>query len=348
MATIIERRRKDGRKYFTAQIVRKRQGHTYREARSFDRKQAAAAWAERREDELSQPGALDRASHDAKLGEIITRYLSESERKIGRTKAQVLRAIARHDIGEIQCSRITAPDLVAFAKTLSVSPQTAQYYLSTLGAIFRLARPAWGYPLNREVVRDALVATKDLGLTAKSRQRTRRPTLGELDRLMEHFTSVKERRPDTVPMQKIIPFAIFSTRRQEEITTIRWSDYEGNRVLVRDMKHPNDKVGNDVWCELTPEASIIIESMPRRDDRIFPFKGAAISAAFTRTCKFLAIDDLHFHDLRHEGVSRLFEMGRTIPQVASVSGHKSWHTLQRYAHLRQVGDKYAGWKWGQR
>jgi integrase len=58
-----------------------------------------------------------------------------------------------------------------------------------------------------------------------------------------------------------------------------------------------------------------------------------------------AIDDLHFHDLRHDGISRLFEMGKTIPQAASVSGHKSWQSLQRYAHLKQTGDKYAGWKW---
>jgi hypothetical protein len=41
---------------------------------------------------------------------------------------------------------------------------------------------------------------------------------------------------------------------------------------------------------------------------------------------------LHFHDLRHEGISRLFEMGRTIPQAASVSGHRSWASLQRYSH----------------
>jgi integrase len=54
---------------------------------------------------------------------------------------------------------------------------------------------------------------------------------------------------------------------------------------------------------------------------------------------------LHFHDLRHEGISRLFEVGRSIPQVAAVSGHRSWQSLQRYAHLRQTGDKYAGWKW---
>jgi hypothetical protein len=31
---------------------------------------------------------------------------------------------------------------------------------------------------------------------------------------------------------------------------------------------------------------------------------------------------LHFHDLHHEGVSRLFEMGETIPHVAAVSGHR--------------------------
>lgn len=59
----------------------------------------------------------------------------------------------------------------------------------------------------------------------------------------------------------------------------------------------------------------------------------------------LGIEDLHFHDLRHEGVTRLFEMGRTIPQAASVSGHRSWSSLKRYAHIRQTGDKYAEWKW---
>ena len=65
----------------------------------------------------------------------------------------------------------------------------------------------------------------------------------------------------------------------------------------------------------------------------------------TRACQQLEIKDLHFHDLRHEGVSWLFEMGRTIPQVAIVSGHRSWSSLKRYSHLRQAGDNFAGWKW---
>jgi integrase len=346
MGTIVTRKRKDGANYYTAQIVIKSKGKTpHREAKSFDRKQAANAWLVRREEELRKPGGLERAGKDPKLGDVIARYLQESERQIGRTKRQVLQTIMKHDIAEMRCSEITSADVVSFAKALKVSPQTVQHYLSHLGSIFRLARPAWGYPLDRQTVSDALVATKDLGLTSKSQHRVRRPSLSELDRLMEHFGAVRARLPSTIPMQRIIAFAIFSTRRQEEIVTVRWSDYEGNRVLARDMKHPEAKLGNNVWCELPPEASAIIESTRRRDERIFPYTTHAISAAFTRACKFLGIGDLHFHDLRHEGISRLFEMGRNIPQVASVSGHRSWQSLQRYTHLRQVGDKYDGWKW---
>lgn len=83
--------------------------------------------------------------------------------------------------------------------------------------------------------------------------------------------------------------------------------------------------------------------MPRKDARIFPYSTDAISAAFTRVCHMLGIEDLRFHDLRHEGVSRLFEMGLNIPHVAAVSGHRSWQSLKRYTHMREAGDKCAGW-----
>jgi site-specific recombinase XerD len=48
----------------------------------------------------------------------------------------------------------------------------------------------------------------------------------------------------------------------------------------------------------------------------------------------LKIEDLHFHDLRHEGTSRLFEAGFSIQQVALVTGHKDWKMLRRYTHLK--------------
>src|SRR5579864_3566552 len=140
-----------------------------------------------------------------------------------------------------------------------------------------------------------------------------------------------------IPMHQIIAFALFSTRRQEEITTITWEDYRGDRVMVRDMKHPGQKIGNDTWCDLPTEAARVLDSMPGGEGRIFPYNHRSISASFTRACSFPAIDDPHFHDLRHEGTSRLFELGWNIPHVASVTGHRSWTSLKRYTHLRQSG-----------
>lgn len=45
-------------------------------------------------------------------------------------------------------------------------------------------------------------------------------------------------------------------------------------------------------------------------------------------------DDLRFNDMRHEGISRLFEKGLHIPEVALISGHKDWKMLKRYTNLR--------------
>jgi integrase len=117
------------------------------------------------------------------------------------------------------------------------------------------------------------------------------------------------------------------------------------------MKHPGQKSGNDVWCDLPDEAMLFLP--PEGKGRIFPYTEDAISAAFTRACYTLGInaedmpdeDRLHFHDLRHEGVSWQFEKGKDIAHVALVSGHRSWASLQRYAHIRKTGDKWAGWKW---
>lgn len=347
MGTIIERTRKDGSRAFTAQIVIKKAGAiVHRESQSFDRKQAANAWIVKREAELKAPGGLEQ-KEDPTLSAVIDRYVAESENVVLGTKAQALKSIKNSDLGETKCSEITSRTLVSFARNLTqtVEPQTCGNYFSHLSNIFTVAKPAWGYPLSRQAFDDALVVIKKLGLIRKAIERSRRATLEELDRLMEHFGRIRENRPSSIPMQKIVAFAIFSTRRQEELTLLRWDDLDRDRILVRDMKHPGDKKGNNVYCELPSEALAIIDSMPRDNERIFPYSADSISAAFTRACKILGIENLRFHDLRHEGVSRLFELGRTIPQVAAVSGHRSWTSLKRYTHIRQTGDKYAAWKW---
>lgn len=349
MGSILERRRADGSIAYLAKIAIMREGVVVlRESRTFDRRPAAKTWLENRERDLAKPGALERAVSDQNnptLAEVIDRYIDESEKAIGKTKAQVLRTIKGSPLGTKKCSAVDSEALCAYIRNLDTAPSTRGNYLSHLASVFTVAKPMWKYPLDRQAMDDAQVVLRKMGIIAKSDERDRRPTLDELDKLMEHFGVIAKRRAGSIPMQRIIPFAIFSTRRQDEISRIAWADKEPGRVMVRDMKHPGEKAGNDTWCDLVPEAERIIDLMPQAGPTIFPASADAISAAFTRACKVLGIDDLHFHDLRHDGISRLFEMGWNIPHVAAVSGHRSWQSLKRYTHLRQTGDKYANWKW---
>lgn len=347
MGTITERKRRNGTIAYLAQITIKRGGAiVHRDNRTFDRRQAAHVWMEKREKELNQPGALDKVKQvDPPLSEVIDRYISESEKAMGRTKAQVLRTIKAMSIATMPISTITSADLVAMLREIDAQPSTRANYLSHVSTIFALARPAWGYDADHSTAKDAAASAKRLGITSKSRHRSRRPTLDELDRLMDHFKDRQRRRPYMIPMTTIVPFALFSARRQEEITRITWSDLDipHSRIMVRDMKNPGEKLGNDVWCDLPEPALKLILSMPRTKPEIFPFTTDAIGANFTRACALLGIEDLTFHDLRHEAASRLFEMGLNIPHVAAVTGHRSWTSLKRYTHLRTTGDKYATW-----
>lgn len=353
MGSIAPRKRKDGTTSFTAQIVLKKDGAVvHREARTFDRRPAATIWMEKREKELRAPGGIERAKHrGATLAEAIDKYVDQSVKEIGRTKAQVLRTIKGFAIADKPAGEIGSDDLVAFAQELAAggrTPATVGNYMSHLSAVYAVAQPAWKIPLDRQAMKDAQAVLHRLGSTGKSLKRNRRPTLDELDRLLTYFLKARAHRPTMMPMAHIVTFAMFSTRREAEIGRLMRADLDraGSRVLIRDMKHPGDKIGNDQWCELPPEAIRIIDALPASEDgRLMPFGADGITLNFTRACQMLGIEDLRFHDLRHEGISRQFEMGKTIPQVAYVSGHRQWSSLSRYTHLRATGDKYDSWQW---
>lgn len=346
MGTIVERRRKHGGTAYMAKIILKRDRQViWRESKTLETRTAAKTWLRNREAELAQPGQLDRltAKPAPILADAIDRYLEES-RSLAKTGRSYLARIARMPIGGKPCDRIVSADIVSMLQALleTVSPATAHNYLAYLSSVFRIARPAWNIPLDHDEVKGAWVVARRLRLTASANSRDRRPTLDELDRLLTFFERQALLR---LPMVKIVAFAIYSARRRDEIMRMRWSDYEpqNGRVLIRQMKDPRKKI--DVWCDLPAEAMAIIATMPRIAPQIFPYRGESVGTAFNAATAMLGIENLHFHDLRHEGISRLFEMGWNIPNVALVSGHRSWSSLQRYTHIRQSGDKYAGWPW---
>jgi integrase len=170
-------------------------------------------------------------------------------------------------------------------------------------------------------------------MIGKPSRRERRPTMDELKKLDEYFL-VKDQ-GSIVNNRDIMWFATFSARRQSEITRLRWEDYsEDGVILVRDLKHPTKKKGNNKWSRLTIKAQEIINRQPREGKYIFPFNHRTISGYFTRACKLLEIENLRFHDLRHEATSRFFEQGYSIVEVQQFTLHESWQELSRYTNLR--------------
>ena len=75
---------------------------------------------------------------------------------------------------------------------------------------------------------------------------------------------------------------------------------------------------------------------------VFPITADCFKSAWNRIKQRSNIKDLRFHDLRHESVSRFFEMGLSIPEVALISGHKDVRQLFRYTHLKaeNLREKY--------
>ena len=354
MGTITTRKRKDGSTTYDAQIRIMRSGvKVYQESQTFDRKATAQAWIRKREAELYEPGAIEKANRKGvTVKQMIDQYLVEYEklRPLGKTKRATLKAIGESWLGEVVDQQLTSQKLVDYAMDRiekdGIQPQTVGNDLAHLGAVLSVARPAWGYEVDPQAMLDARRVLKKMGAVTKSVERNRRPTRDELDRIIKYFQKVRDARRQEIDMVRVVVFALFSTRRQEEITRIRWdalNDQEQS-ALITDMKNPGQKYGNDVWCHMPDEAWRILQSMPRVADEVFPYNSRSISASFTRACHFLQIEDLHFHDLRHDGVSRLFEKGWDIPRVASVSGHRDWNSMRRYTHLRGKGDPYEGWE----
>ncbi|WP_271273794.1 tyrosine-type recombinase/integrase [Aliamphritea hakodatensis] len=351
MATISKRKRVDGSFSYTAQIrIKQKREVVYTESETFSKKALAKAWADRREAELKMPGVLEKMLHvGVSIGQVVRWYRDDFHglSKFGRSKLSSINYLINHpELSEIDALTVTAADLVAYIhsrRAEGAGPSTVNNDLIWLRNAFRAVKIGRNIPLSLEPLDDAAYLCRKEKVIAKSKKRDRRPTLAELDRLIEHFG---QKRKAQIPMGEVILFALFSSRRQDEICRIRWADVdtEKQRVLVREMKHPLEKI--DTWVFLPDRAWEVLQRQPKDNELIFPYNGKSVSAAFTRACKLVGIEDLRFHDLRHECASWLFEQGLDIPRVAGVTGHKSWSSLQRYTHLSEQGvfDKYDKWR----
>jgi integrase len=340
MASI--RRQKSGR--WRAQVRRK--GRVVSE--TFLRHEDARGWAidaERQIDRGETPLAT-RVAGLRTFGELIDLHVEDMKevgRAPGRSKHATLRMLKR-ELGKLKLVEVDRERLIRFGRARAAAgagPMTVGMDIGAIRLVLSHAAAVHGVQVKVEPIDLARIALKRLGLVGKSNERDRRPTEEELETLFAHFDA-NERL--TMPMSRIIRFAIATAMRQEEICRVTWSDYNARTkmLLIRDRKDPRAKKGNDQRIPLLAvsgyDAVALIEEQrairTNEDDRIFPYVHKSAGTSFTRACRDLEIEDLHFHDLRHEGTSRLFEAGYRIEQVALVTGHKDWKMLRRYTHLR--------------
>lgn len=311
---------------------------------TFATKAQAQAWARQVEADIDR-GQAPRADlvvgRRALISDLVATYrkLRDKARPIrdDSNEHYMLKAIERL-LGDLDASRLQVSDLVDFCKTRSeegAGPYTINMDLGKLGTVMRLTSAHLKLQLP-DVVAQARPLLSHMALIGSGGKRERRPNDDELGHVLAWLAEHKGQL-----YADVVAFAVGSAMRRGEIARVVWADLDPAKktVLVRDRKHPRQKKGNDMWVPLLGGMWDLVQRQPSRDDpdgdgRIFPIHPQTISKYFKQACDALGVPDLRLHDMRHDGISKLFEQGFGIPQVALVSGHQNWNNLKRYTNLK--------------
>ena len=198
--------------------------------------------------------------------------------------------------------------------------------LTILSHLFEVSRKEWGIFVHNPV--------RDITLPPNNRARDRRlqDTEDESD-TEESRLLVACRRCRNPYLLPIVQFALETAMRQSEIVRLRWQHVNLKR---RTVFLPDTKNGESRTVPLSSVAVDVLKALPRSiNGEVFPgVTTESIKKAFIRAVRHAGIEDLHFHDLRHEATTRLFEQGLSILEVSSITGHRDLQMLRRYTHLR--------------
>ena len=225
-------------------------------------------------------------------------------------------------------SGISSTDIASYRnqRLQEVSSGSVRRELIILSGLFQTAIHEWGYANIINPVRGVKMPTD-------SPRRTRRLNHCEKDLLLTH---AKLNGPRYLFVA--IYLALKTGMRQSEIIRLRRSDIDFERSLIelRDTKN-----GDPRLVPLTQSVLRELKSFYHSDEVVFPVTRSGLQNAFRKTLRRFDIENLRFHDLRHEAISTFFEQGLSMPEVQLLSGHKTVEQLMRYSHagIMKVKDK---------
>ena len=312
------------------QAIVKRKGHPL-QSKTWNTRKEAEAWSRQVETEMDRGVFVSRVEAErATLADLIERYREEElPKKRGNGFGSALN-ILDTTLGKYSLAALSSKIVSDFKrKRLKVvGNESVRKEINLLSKLIDLAGKEWGMPLSANPC--AMVSRP-----APGKPRDRRLEAGELERLLAACQP---------HLGAIARFAVETAARLGELLAVRWVDVDMRKrvMILRGIDQRGTK--NDDALRAVPLSSAAIEvlqelkSQPSSiDGRVFYWWKASDSfnKTWRRVCERAGINNLRFHDLRHEAASRLFEKGVfDSMEVASITGHKTLQMLKRYTHLR--------------
>ncbi|MBI3529663.1 MAG: site-specific integrase [Betaproteobacteria bacterium] len=320
---IQERRNGDGSASYRAQIRMRGFPHL---SETFTRKTDARRWIEDTKASIRLGNAVSTEVQRTTLREALERYLREitpgkkgARREQDRVKAWQGSPLALHFLSQLRSADFAKHRDQRRAQ--GRAENTIRIELALISKLYKVASRDWGM----EGLRNPI---ESLTMPGGSNKRERRLTPGEETALM---TELIRRGPYMEPLAAL---AIETAMRQGELLALAWGDINLPKRVAR-LRDTKNSEPRDV--PLSNRALEILMGLPRPLENfspVFPLKQDDVIRTFKDACKIAGIENLKFHDLRHEAASRLFEKNLNVMEVAAITGHKTLAMLKRYTHLR--------------
>jgi len=300
-----------------------------RHRKSFDNKADAQLWAKTVETDIAETAA-DTKHTPATFCDVLAQYetLVTSSRERPQNEILMIKRLKSEKWVNMRLSELTVGHLSAYKRVrlLTIKASSLHRYFDIIRSAAQLAQDEWDWNVDAEMFRKVKIRIPPAS-------DVRRVTDDEIDQLLRASREYT-RNTWLVPL---IEFALLTGVRRQELVDLRWGDVDVERNIIHVRMTKTDYPRR---IPLTTSIKAVLDKVVGRqhvlkgmpdDAPVFNTTTEAIRCSFTRLKKRSGVK-FRFHDLRHEAISRLFEMGLNPVEVASISGHRTMKTLMRYSH----------------
>ncbi len=296
--------------------------------KTFKTKTDAQKWARLIESEIDRGIFIDRSEAErTTVGQLIERYIQEVTplKRSAKSDKQRMLFLKKY-FGHYIVSQLQSKHIATYRdKRLAEGKQgsTVVKEIGSLSHLIDISIKDWGIPLTNNV---AMLVRKP----KQSRGRDRRLVEDE-----EHILLQAAKNSKSPLLAPIIILALETGMRLGELLSLDWNSIDLKKQIAL---LPITKNGDSRTVPLSKKAIETLKGIPRKlnDSRVFWtwLRADSFENAWRRMLSKTTIQNLRFHDLRHEACSRFFERGFNIMETAHISGHKTLQQLKRYTHLK--------------